>query len=153
MKNLNRMVKIIYYSFVIILVFFSTSCSKYDEGPTLSFKSPEKRITGKWLLDKYYVNDNLVNLNELGIEKWEKTFNADSSGMQTIKLIGFEPVNEDFEWQFDDKKLNFRERFKTSDNQWTDFTKYKKILRLSSSDLWYIEMQGDDEIKYFFVKK
>lgn len=145
--------KIRLFQVVCIIILTSFACSKYEEGPAISLKSPEKRISGIWLLDKYFVNDMPISLNELGIEIWQKEYNIDGTGIQTISSIGFDPVIEEFEWEFDPKKENIRERFKSSNNEWGEFSDYNKILRLSSEDFWIINFQGHEEIKYFFVKQ
>lgn len=51
MKNLIK-------SFVLLLsVIALASCSKYEEGPLISFKSAEKRLLGLWEITEMKVND------------------------------------------------------------------------------------------------
>ncbi|HOK39113.1 MAG TPA: hypothetical protein PLC87_10635 [Bacteroidales bacterium] len=135
--------------FSLLITIILVSCSKYEEGPFVCFKSPEKRITKLWTLKEYYVNDEFILINDLGIEIWEKTYNPDGTGIQTIQLIGMNPVNENFEWKFNEKKDSIFERFRGSNNEWSDFYS-KKIIRLSSNDLWIVEKNNNEEIKYFF---
>ncbi len=137
--------------FSLLITFFLVSCSKYEEGPYVSFKSPEKRITGIWTLKNYYVNDELVSINDLGIEIWKKAYNPDGTGIQTIQLIGMNPVNENLEWKFNEKKDSIFERFQGANNEWSDFYA-KKIIRLSSNDFWIVEKNNNEEIKYYFGK-
>lgn len=134
-----------------LITFFLVSCSKYEEGPYVSFKSPEKRITRIWTLKEYYVNEELVTINDLGIEIWEKAYNPDGTGIQTIQLIGMNPVNENFEWKFNEKKDSIFERFRGANNEWSNFYA-KKIIRLSSNDFWIVEKNNNEEIKYYFSK-
>ena len=35
----------------IIIPFIISSCSKYEEGPSFSFKSKDNRLVGKWIFD------------------------------------------------------------------------------------------------------
>jgi len=34
-------------------LFFMASCSKFEDGPAISFRSKENRLTGKWKLTKW----------------------------------------------------------------------------------------------------
>jgi len=43
-------------SFIFLIVFL-TGCKKYDEGPFLTFRSPESRLHGVWDVQYIYVND------------------------------------------------------------------------------------------------
>lgn len=38
--------------FILIIFFLLNSCGKYDEGPTFSFVSKEKRLCRTWILEK-----------------------------------------------------------------------------------------------------
>jgi hypothetical protein len=46
------------------LTLFFTACKKYEEGPCLSFRSPEKRIEGGWTINQYNI-DNIEYLSLL----------------------------------------------------------------------------------------
>lgn len=52
------MKKSVYFLIVALLIGFS-SC-RYDEGPGISFRKPEDRIQGYWLLQKVYKNGEQV---------------------------------------------------------------------------------------------
>lgn len=38
---------------VAVALFFMASCSKFEDGPAISFRSKENRLTGKWKLTKW----------------------------------------------------------------------------------------------------
>jgi hypothetical protein len=38
---------------VAVTLFFMASCSKFEDGPAISFRSKENRLTGKWKLTKW----------------------------------------------------------------------------------------------------
>lgn len=42
--------------FLIIALLFSCAACRYEEGPGISFRKPEDRIQGYWLLQKVYKN-------------------------------------------------------------------------------------------------
>jgi len=47
----------------LVTVIFMTACSKYDEGPAISLKSPEKRVQGLWEVTELIVDQ--VNVTYL----------------------------------------------------------------------------------------
>lgn len=47
------MKKFILYGFVLPLIIILSGCGKYEEGPTISFKSRQKRIEGLWKVEKF----------------------------------------------------------------------------------------------------
>jgi len=52
-------------SITIILMLFS-GCKKYEEGPCISFRDVHKRLEGRWMVDKYYIDnsDNSKNYKD-----------------------------------------------------------------------------------------
>lgn len=42
---------------LLALVAISVSCSKYDEGPFISLRSPESRIEGLWTIEQVFINE------------------------------------------------------------------------------------------------
>ena len=42
---------------MLLISIFVLSCSKYDEGPFISLRSPEKRVAGLWELNELMIND------------------------------------------------------------------------------------------------
>lgn len=49
--------QILYPVYCIIFVLIIAGCSKYDEGPILSLRSPEKRLLGLWEISELKVDD------------------------------------------------------------------------------------------------
>ena len=41
----------------VIIISLLSECAKYDEGPTISFHSRQKRIEGLWKVDKFLVTE------------------------------------------------------------------------------------------------
>lgn len=41
---------------VAVALFFMASCSKFEDGPAISFRSKENRLAGKWKLTKWTEN-------------------------------------------------------------------------------------------------
>lgn len=42
--------------FFIVIIFCFAGCKKYDDGPTLSFRSKKARVVGKWVTEFWLVN-------------------------------------------------------------------------------------------------
>ena len=70
-----------------LLVFISTiliSCNKYEDGPSVSFRSAEKRLTGKWEVSQILFNEKDIsagyfssNLNDFPVNiysDWSKDY-------------------------------------------------------------------------------
>jgi len=121
--------------FVLALSFtgiFFNSCSKYEEGPSISLISAMKKITGTWTLEETMLNDTIINLNDLTsllgdinldsltgdspisiddiqVSEVKVTFEKDGDGNFFFALdIGFFPISrtEYITWEFDDDKEN-----------------------------------------------
>ena len=50
-----------FFSIILLSVFF-ISCNKYEDGPSISFRSPEKRLTGQWEIKAILFNDLDISL-------------------------------------------------------------------------------------------
>ena len=52
--------------FLIVALLFSCGACRYEEGPGISFRKPEDRIQGYWLLQKVYKNgEQIVNAEDI----------------------------------------------------------------------------------------
>ncbi len=49
----GNLFKMRYALTVVAALFFMTSCSKFEDGPGISFRSKENRLIGKWKLTKW----------------------------------------------------------------------------------------------------
>jgi len=121
-------------SFAILFVF--TSCSKYEEGPFISFVSPEKRIQGDYNVQAYYEENTLIPLIDQGISQYRVVYNEDGTG-KTYITVNENILESDFEWKLDEKKKNISERVKGQNEQWSSWTE-KEILKLTKTEFWFI---------------
>jgi hypothetical protein len=60
-----------------------SACTTYEEGPSFSLLSPSMRIKGTWDQTAIYINEQLEEGNDIGIEF---TFNSDGTGTSTTSL-------------------------------------------------------------------
>mgnify|MGYP002640353322 CR=1 FL=1 len=95
------------------MALFLGSCKKYDEGPFISLRSKEKRMSGEWKVQKFLINDfdstNCFN-------KYENAhfiFNLDRIGQSVIACSDFsanpKPIivlNGKWEWINNKNKIN-----------------------------------------------
>jgi hypothetical protein len=47
---------------ILFLPLLFTSCNKYEDGPSISFRSAEKRLSGKWRLSELLYNDKDITV-------------------------------------------------------------------------------------------
>lgn len=84
-----------------IAVVFMASCSKFEDGPAISFRSKENRLTGKWKLTKWTEKGEDVTLlrtdtNEVFYEFFKE---------KTLKF--FYALNQPIEgtWEMEDNSV------------------------------------------------
>ena len=70
-----------FFAFALILALFA-SCSKYDEGPWISFRSETKRLNNEWQVQvfKIYLNDTTIGWKTH--YDWKYTFNLPEEGLR-----------------------------------------------------------------------
>lgn len=136
-------------SLLAIVVFLA--CNKYEEGPFISLRSAEKRIAGDYQVDKYLINGEIITLDELGITEYRVVYNSDGTGTSYI-TINTALQETDFEWELDEKKLSIRERFKGQNDEWSAWSDYKTILKLTDSEFWIKDGNELESQEFHFVE-
>ena len=132
----------------IILVLFAvvltaTSCSKYEDGPTLSLFSREDRVTNSWIYTTAYRNGLIITLGEQTLSQQydESTIGfADDGRFSFVDVYrDTTTIRGDGYWKFieDDEKLQL-----TYDS--TGLIRTLKINRLERSFLWLEEDLGNN---------
>jgi hypothetical protein len=126
------------YTSILIIVFFLvvSSCKKYPDGPLISLRSKDARLTARWQMEKYLVNgaDSTEKLNP-GNSKYNIAFNHGN------KPQVFTDINYNGFYEFREDKsiiriygflypLNYEFGLILNDDcEW-------KILRLTHKQLW-----------------
>lgn len=132
----------------IILILFAvvltvTSCSKYDDGPTVSLFSREDRVTNSWVYSKTYRNGLDITLGE---QTNSQQYSESTIGFADDGRFSFVDVYRDSLtirgdgfWEFieDDEKLQL-----TYDD--SGLVRILKINRLERSFLWLEENLGNN---------
>ena len=128
-------------SLFLIFIFgaINTACTKYDEGPSLSLRSINKRITGTWIIDNILINSIPITEEQLNSQKNERLLIfPDNTGKSVYLIIQDEVIIDslsiDFNWNLSEDKLIYREQRQLGDNllDWTE----SKIIKLSNSEFW-----------------
>ncbi len=135
----------------IVLVMFFSSCNKYEDGPILSLKSPEKRIQGDYIVDKYLINETEVSLADQGITEYRVIYNSDGTGTSYI-TVNNNTLETEFQWEFDEKKEVIRERSLGLNNEWSAWSDYKQILRLTKDEFWIIDINSLEPTEIHFIE-
>ena len=105
------------------IMFVPVSCSKYQDGPIISFRAKEKRLAGTWIHSAFvYIDQNLTVTDNLPDTRY--TFTEDGKYFTSIGDTGT--------WDFgQDVNLNIKINING-----TDSLKTFEILRLASKKLW-----------------
>lgn len=103
MKKLSIIITIL----VLCTTAVGSSCKKYEDGPYVSFKSREERITNNWTVEKAYRDGQDVTdayMAEYPGLTWQ--FEDNKNATRTINVLG-EKVNTNGKWtlQSDDEEL------------------------------------------------
>lgn len=113
----------------ILLLILSTSCSKYEEGPIISFQSKEKRLINTWELSEILYNGE----NHEYVGNYTFVFNEDSTGTYSNGYNVFY-----IKWKFDEDKKNLLVSGINSGAY-----EYSEIIRLTKDELWLQRERAD----------
>jgi hypothetical protein len=138
-------------SFLLVLVaslFFFVSCSKYEDGPAISFLSRKARLVNKWKLEKYYKDGQEQTLSEddkkgyMELKKDNTYEEVDYSGALSITSTGT--------WSEVDNYSKIHIKIKITDQ--ISYEYEYTILRLMSNQLWWKRVDDDGhEYEYHYV--
>jgi hypothetical protein len=118
-----------------------TSCSKYEEGPSLTLASKTGRLTGSWKLTSLTINgvaEDLTGLNQTMSILKDGTYSA----AVVYSYMGFNySDNSAGTWIFSDDKTQFI----TTENG-TNSSDTQTIVRLAGKELKLKAIEGTDTI-------
>jgi hypothetical protein len=137
-------------------VFIFSACSKYEEGPLISFKSKADRVEGDYIINEVYKNGQYDEDMTEEQDSYEYELNADGTG----KIIGSGELggttisfDGQLEWKFSDDKTVITMRTENPfSEEWEDWEDYT-ILKLEDEVMW-LEFYNDqdDLIEYHLVE-
>ena len=126
MKSLFKLLACILVIFTLTLT--TTSCGKYEDGPSISLRSKKARLTGEWSIESVTFNgtDNTSAYTTL----LGSNYILEIEGDGTYKTKGNSP--SDGTWKFGEDKDDVY--FKGSASGSTEVA--NRILRLANKELW-----------------
>jgi hypothetical protein len=114
-----------------VITFVFASCSKYEEGPSISLKSKKSRLAKEWKLVSMY---NADGEEQSIVPDWENNYTKD--GEYSTIAYGF---SQDGTWEFDgDVNLKITYELSAGGATFKSYENYE-ILRLASDQLWLID--------------
>ncbi|HPU46830.1 MAG TPA: hypothetical protein PLQ91_04330 [Bacteroidales bacterium] len=128
---------------------FLTSCSKYEEGPIISFRSKTERLCNIWKPVKILVNGSETILSS-DQQKTTIEFQKDGDAFITAYYLGI-PVAQTGQWEFYDNSKKIILTMNTDDN--TPSKDTLKILKLMEEELWLEGKIDSDILEYHLEPK
>ncbi|HYG50678.1 MAG TPA: lipocalin family protein [Flavobacteriales bacterium] len=122
-----------------------TSCSKYDEGPSLSLRSKKARIAGEWKIESVSENGTDITSDYTAVFGSDATFHIEKSGTYHIHYTGGE---DEGTWAFKGGK----DEITFISNETGAGAEDYHILKLKNNELW-LEHHHDDETLEFHYKQ
>lgn len=126
------------YALTILSIFFVSAC-KYDNGPSISFRSKKARVEGTWIIDEQIEDGQVYTPDSFDRElHWE--FKKDG----TFNLQRRQSSEGSGTWDFDSKKDSVIITF----NGPPAFKWSFHILKLKNKELWIKNKNSLNEIEY-----
>lgn len=118
------------------------ACSKYEDGPEVSFRSKKERVANTWKIEAAYSNgeDVTEQYDEFTL-LMTKDGDAELTAEYSFGDFSFE-YETDGTWQFANDEQNLMLDFEDDDADQS-----YQILRLAEEQLWIRELGGEDELQ------
>lgn len=128
---------------------FLTSCNKYEEGPSISFRSKTERLCNIWKPVKILVNGSETILSS-DQQKTTIEFQKDGDVFITVYYLGI-AVAQTGQWEFYDNSEKIILTMNTDDD--TPSRDTLTILKLMEEELWLKKEINSDILEYHFEPK
>jgi hypothetical protein len=128
---------------------FLTSCSKYEEGPIISFRSKTERLCNIWKPVKILINGSETILSS-DQQKTTIEFQEDGDVFMTVYYLGIS-VSQTGQWEFYDNSEKIILTMNTDDD--TPSKDTLKILKLMEEELWLEGKIDRDILEYHLEPK
>ncbi len=124
--------------FLLLITFFTISCTKYEDGPLFTFRSKTKRLCKTWKYEAIIYTEQGITVTT-NLPKTEMTFEKEGSYKENTGFSG--------EWKF---KGDVSLEIIKSKNGDSTQTIIWEITRLSNNELW---LRIDNVNHHFIVNK
>ncbi len=125
---------------IIVIASSLTSCKKYPDGPSISFRSRIERVANTWKMEQVMLNGSDVTSTFTNInytETYDKSENYSYSS-----TVG----SGSGKWSFENNDMQIK-RQGVSGQSTLDLT----ILRLKENSFWYKYTDGNDSYEFHLV--
>ncbi len=125
---------------ILVIASSLTSCKKYPDGPSISFRSRIERVANTWKMEQVMLNSSDVTSTFTNInytETYDKSGNYSYSS-----AVG----SGSGKWSFENKDTQIK-RQGVSGQSTLDLT----ILRLKENSFWYKYTDGNDNYEFHLV--
>ena len=131
--------------FVTVAMF---SCSKYEQGPGLSFRSKTKRLANSWRIESASVNGVERASEPLFAKQKHYIYESGSYIITITDPVTLVAQNVQGSWKMYDKDRKL-EVIRNNVNGVTDSVEDYQILKLKEKSLWIRSL--DNTVEYHFV--
>jgi hypothetical protein len=125
-----------------------TSCRKYEEGPNISLRKKEARVTNNWRVESAQLNGNEVSLDPYWAKQKHYFYRDGKYIVTIIDPVTLEARNLQGNWQLydDDRKIALTTKnFSGNIDSTTDYN----ILKLYNKQFWI--RKTDNSLELHFV--
>ena len=152
----------------IVLLILLMGCSRYDDGPWISFRTAKNRVVGTWQVEKLLINDQdstELYREQIGCE-WEFTDELFTEDLDNVYVINLKNCIVDSIYY---GRWYFKDPTKVKLSVSTDTTNYPigpigrngtwDILRLTNNEMnlfsttWAGQWERQDEANYYLELK
>lgn len=116
------------------------SCQKYEEGPSISFRTKKERLSNRWEVDNYKINGS--DFTSLATS-YDETFSKSGAYSYTWSLFSGEGT-----WAFQNNDMEIK---LTGNDDQSSRTLY--ILKLEEKSFWYYYTKDGDRHEFHMIGK
>ncbi len=140
--------------FVSVLMLIFCSCTNYEHGPVLSFKSAKKRVVGEWQLENVIIND-IADEQLLEKEK-DIIYQFAEDGSFIIRnnsnAVSLPDVIQGT-WEFSEDKMQIILKIPNFNTDTYLLNNNITILRLTNDELWLSDEQSLKTVSNFIAER
>lgn len=139
MKTIKKIKVIALFSLGALFLTLS-SCQKYEDGPSISFRTRTARLSNRWVVDNYKINgSDYTSLTS----SYDETFSKSGAYSYTWSLFSGSGT-----WAFQNNDMEIK---LTGNNNHSSRTLY--ILKLEAKSFWYYYTEDGDRHEFHMISQ
>lgn len=116
------------------------SCQKYEDGPSISFRTKTERVSNRWVVDNYKINGaDYTSLTS----SYAETFSKSGAYSYTWSVF-----NGSGTWEFQNNEMEIKLKGDDNHSSRTLF-----ILKLEEKSFWYYYTKDGDRHEFHMIGK